>query len=443
MVSIGLRHLGILNGRIQTASVLSILGVSTGLSTLIVVVAVMNGFQLEYIEDMLEVGSYHLQVRSNDNSLNLQEFKESLALIDGVKAIVEFSEQYVLIGADLSKQENFRSWRNSMRGLLLRSISPDVMDIDKNFANHLIITSGVFDLKEPFSLVIGSELADSLQVKVGDFIEVISFNANKGFLNYQALSNSKYKIKGIFRTGHYEYDLSWAFTGFYSDTLRGGKNLNFSEHHNIIGVKLDNKLKDLQAVKKIKSLINDFNSDSIVESWRTFNSAFFSALRTEKLLLVIILVLVLVVVAYNVFQGLERKVLERANEIGLLYSTGVPKWAIQLIFITQGAVIGIIGAFGGTLFGLLISKNLGGFFSLVEKIINFLLELIYMVKGESLPVEINIFSPATFYIVDIPSRLILGELFLLISFAIFAPTISGLIASLRILKINNIDILRM
>ena len=66
-----------------------------------------------------------------------------------------------------------------------------------------------------------------------------------------------------------------------------------------------------------------------------------------------------------------------------------------------------------------------------------------MVKGESLPVEINIFSPATFYIVDIPSRLILGELFLLISFAIFAPTISGFIASLRILKINNIDILRM
>ena len=74
---------------------------------------------------------------------------------------------------------------------------------------------------------------------------------------------------------------------------------------------------------------------------------------------------------------------------------------------------------------------------------NFSLALMNNITGKSLPVEISIFSPTTFYIVDIPSRIILGELFVLIGFAIFAPTISGVIASLRILKINNIDILRM
>ena len=167
MVSIGLRQLGILTGRIQTASVLSILGVSTGLSTLIVVVAVMNGFQLQYIENMLEVGSYHVRIKSNDNSLKISEIKDGLATVDGVKSIVEFSEQYVLIGVDLSRLEKLGNWRNNMRGLLLRSLPTQVMKIDKNFANHLIITSGDFDIKEPFSLVIGTELADTLQVKVG------------------------------------------------------------------------------------------------------------------------------------------------------------------------------------------------------------------------------------------------------------------------------------
>ena len=68
---------------------------------MIVVVAVMNGFQLEYIEDMLEVGSYHLRIKLNDNSLFLPEFKDRLASVDGVKAVVEFSEKHVLIGIDL------------------------------------------------------------------------------------------------------------------------------------------------------------------------------------------------------------------------------------------------------------------------------------------------------------------------------------------------------
>ena len=113
----------------------------------------------------------------------------------------------------------------------------------------------------------------------------------------------------------------------------------------IIGIKLDNKLRDLQAIQKIESVISQLNSKATVESWRTFNRAFFSALRTEKLILVIMLALVLVVVAYNVTQGLRRKVVERANEIGLLLSIGVPSWMVQIIFVFQGAIIGFLGAF--------------------------------------------------------------------------------------------------
>ena len=149
-------------------------------------------------------------------------------MIDGVKSAVQFSDQHVLISQHLFGQARNSIFSTSTKGLLLRAVPPNVMTIDKDFANHVGITLGKFDLNSPDSIVIGSELSASLQVGVGDFVNAISFTTTDGWLNYQALKNTQYKITGVFKTGHYEYDLNWAFTGINTNVLASDPELKNS-----------------------------------------------------------------------------------------------------------------------------------------------------------------------------------------------------------------------
>ena len=434
---VGSRHLGFGRGGLQAAAVLAAGALAAGTATLLVVLAVMNGFQLGFIENIVEIGSYHVRVIPGEQSpgagrdaADRAAFAARLAGAAGVSAAVPFAELPALIRAAGG------TGPGAARGLVLRVVPPDVRRLDAGFARRVRMVAGEFAVREPGSAVVGAELAAWLGVLPGDKVAIVTLDgAAPGAAGLQPRP-VELVVTGIFRSGLYEYDLGWAFVG-PATLLAAAPRTPF-----VYGVKLANRFRDAAAQTALAAALAAVDPGARVESWRTFNRALFAALRVEKLLLAAILALVFLVVAYNVLQGLRRRVLERGMEIGLLRAMGAPPWAVRGVFIWEGALLGIVGAAAGTALGLLMAYNLAGVFGLLETVANAALALAALLPGAAAAAPVELFSPQTFYLVEVPSRLITAEVLLVAGFAAAAPAASGLLAAARAVRVAAAAALR-
>lgn len=429
---VGARQLGLGRGGLQAAPLLAAGGLALGCATLLVVLAVMNGFQLGFIEDILEIGSYHLRVTppaaAARSAGEAQRFAAALASVPGVSAVVPFAELPALAtGVPRGAAEAPPS-----RGLLVRVVPPEVRRLDPGFARHVEVIAGEFAVDTPASIVLGSELAVHLRVRPGHQVTVVTLDGAAGVGAGAALRPRRQQltVRGIFRSGLYEYDLGWGFVGPSSalaaspDSAAGAPLL--------YGVKLGDRFRDLAALAAVRSALAAVDPAAEVESWRTFNRALFAALRVEKLLLAAILGLVFVVVAYNILQGLRRRVVERSAELGLLRALGAAPWVVRGVFIWEGGLLGLLGAAAGVALGLLLAYNIGGLFAALEAAANAALALAAWLPGAAgAAASVRIFSPATFYLVEVPSRLPLAEVLLVAAFTVAAPALAGLAAAAR------------
>ena len=297
------------------------------------------------------------------------------------------------------------------------------------------MVAGEFAVDTPGSVVLGAELAAHLRVGPGDAVTVVTLSGVAGVTRGAALRprQERLTVRGIFRSGLYEYDLGWGFVG--PATALAASPATAAGAPLVYGVKLDNRFHDVAAVAAARAALAAVDGAVDVESWRIYNRALFAALRVEKLLLVAILGLVFIVVAYNILQGLRRRVVERSPEIGLLRALGAPPWAVRGVFVWEGAVLGLIGTAAGIALGLLLAYNIGGLFASLEAVANAALLLAAWLSGAAGSgagvATVEIFSPATFYLVEVPSRLILAEVLLVAAFAVAAPALSGLVAAAR------------
>ena len=428
----GAHHLGIGRSGLQTAPLLAVCGLAVGTATLLVVLAVMNGFQLGFIEDILEIGSYHLRVTARADAVRggseePDRLAALLSAVPGVTAVVPFTEIPALVG----RTGNGGGSRS--RGLLLRVVPPEVRRLDSGFARHVEMVAGQFAVDTPASVVLGAELASHLRVLPGDQVTVVTLGGATGATAGASLRPRQVRltVRGVFRSGLYQYDLGWGFVG--PSTALASPNAAVGTPW-IYGAKLDNRFRDAAAAAAARRALETEEVAADVESWRVFNRALFAALRVEKLLMVAILGLVFVVVAYNVLQGLRRRVVERSAEIGLLRALGVPPWAVRGVFVWEGVLLGLMGAVAGTVLGLLLAHNIGGLFTALEAVANVALALGAWLSGPagSGVRSVEIFSPATFYLVEVPSRLVVTEVLLVAAFTVAAPALSGLAAATRV-----------
>ncbi|MDR0556600.1 MAG: ABC transporter permease [Treponema sp.] len=423
------------------APILAILGIGVGVLALIVIIAVMNGFQLGFIESIIEISSFHVRVEipavsADDFDSVFIEIDEQNALMDavaeqlrtipGVVSAAPFRELYAIL----------RGKRSGQEGALIRGLVPNVLEQDAGMAEKLEIERGAFDLTEPKSIVLGAELASRLYVRVGDTVELASLSGL-----FDAGKDSAFTVTGIFRSGFYEYDIGWAFVNINTAALLDETSL-------MLGVKLKNRWNDARALQLINDLSAVKNAGGAVvniTSWRDYNKAFFSALRLEKLLIFLLVGLIFIVVGLNIFQAQRRAVLERSEEIGLLRALGADEWAVRLIFVWDGFVIGLIGAGAGAVLGLFLATHIGGFFTALEHIVNAfisLLNLIYGVLDRSPVEEFAIFSPAVFYIKEIPARVIPHEAVLIFLFGFLSALMASWFASRRAARTRPAEVLR-
>ncbi|MCL2209476.1 MAG: ABC transporter permease [Treponema sp.] len=418
----------ILKGR-SNSPVLAILGIATGVLALIVIIAVMNGFQLGFIESILEISSYHLRTESfSEDKIN--DLRDKLLEIKGVKAAVPFKEFHALA----------RGRRSGQQAVFARGLEGKTLEIDTGMAEKLFFEAGSFDIYNEKNILLGIELSRRLGLAIGDEVTLFSIT---GILsaNEEDSGLDTFIITGIFRTDFYEYDSSWVILNIDAQVF------NVNESGLKMGIKLDNRFNDRHvldaAVKSISGLPWYVNIN--ISSWRDYNRSFFGALRTEKLFMFILVGLIFLVVGLNIFQAQRRSVLQRSEEIGLLRAIGGNKNAVRFVFVCDGAIIGFTGASIGFISGLLIASNISDFFLLIENIVNFFINILNILSkflGMGWTDNFSVFSPAVFYLKEIPSRILPAEVIIIFLFGFLSSLAAAWIASGKVINIEPAEVLR-
>jgi lipoprotein-releasing system permease protein len=306
-----------------------------------------------------------------------------------------------------------------------------------------VFEEGDFDLVDERNILLGAELARRLGLKTGDEVNLFSiphiFSAADDDED-QDTGLRIFTVKGIFRTSYYEYDMSWAFVNIKSAASYSGENT-------VLGIKLKNRFNDNKMRDELQKNLEDREGfkNAELSSWRDYNRAFFGALRTEKLFMFILVGIIFIVVGLNIYQAQRRTVLEHREDIGLLRAIGGGENAVRLIFVCDGAIIGLCGAVSGLVLGLLVSLNISLFFTIIENIVNFFINIVNFIanrfNAEGVD-EYSIFSPAIFYIKEIPARLIPQETVMIFMFGFLSALVAAWFASRKVSRILVAEVLR-
>ncbi len=398
----------------HVASLLSILGIGVGVMTLVVVLSVMNGFQHNYIDNINEIISYHLRIDRTGEELSPEDLAilEALTGIERVEPLVDF-------------QTTLRGEYGEPDIALIRALAPEARDRDHALAAHLSVESGSFDIARPGTIVLGSELALSQGIFPGDRVTLLSL-AGKG-LSRLALQEQEFLVTGTVRTGYLEYDKTLGFI-----SLDSARDI-MGETYRVYGIKIS-RIGRAEALQHRIGEALGHQSDLAITTWKEYNTAFFEALRMEKIMMFLVVSLVFLVVAVNIFHSLKRSVSERMEEIALLKSLGATPGKIQGIFILEGLFLSFAGVLGGLALGILISLNINDVFSLVELVVNSAMGL-FRSSG------ISIYSSMNYYLVDVPVLIMGPDLVFIGSAAILFSLGGAWLASAPVAAIKPAEVL--
>ena len=403
-------------------AILSSAGVAVGVAALIIVLSVMNGFQLGFIDDILGIGSYHIRLR-----FETQLSFENIAAVEqvrGIRSIVRIEETQTLIHGDMTKLQSCR----------VRGVPDDILDRDPDFIDQLNITTGGLDPSLSRGIVLGKELAVSLGAGPGSMVSLLTLAGTKvGNLSPETLD---FIVTGVFECGYYQYDRSLAIVSLAAIEELAGSGEDF-----LYGVKLDNRSAVDRGLSNLQVALSDTAYSA--DTWRSYNSSFFGALRTEKLVMLLLLSLIFLVTGFNTYHSLKRAIFEKREQIAVLRTLGAIPREVRWVFVLDGAVIGIAGAIAGVLIGLLLAGNINDVFGFVEGVVNRILRWVsYALSAGEKSRTVSFFSPVYFYLTEVPIRILLLEVVGIFAFGISSSLAAAYLASKRISEIKPARVLR-
>ncbi|HAE20936.1 MAG TPA: ABC transporter permease, partial [Spirochaetaceae bacterium] len=353
-------------------------GIAIGVTALIVIVGVMNGFQFGFIDAVLELDSYHL--RAEPKALGIEEAAIRARAAKGVASALPFIDIRSLAVNDRGRTE----------GLRIKVVPDDAPALDPAIASLSYRTGG---FSAAGGIVIGSELARRLNLREGDSLSILSVSADED----EGISSSlvKLRVGGVFHTGFYDFDsgLSFLAASSAAELAQGEMPM--------LGIKLIDRYDD----HRLSRVLEDAGFEAAaIESWRSYNRAFFGALRMEKSIMMALVGLIFIVVGVNIFHAMRKAVYGRMEEIAILKALGGKPGAVRLIFLLNGSLAGLGGALVGLAFGLAIAYNVNAVFSGIEGLLEFLATMVGQEQG------FRFFSPELFYLADVPVSLPPAEL---------------------------------
>ena len=384
----------------------SILGIALGVTALITVLSVMNGFESELRERILGMTS-HTTISGYYGELNdWQGLEEQIKGYPHVQGAAPFVNGQVMINAD-----------RRVSGTMLRGVLPEYDPRVSEVANKM--RSGELTDLVPgkFNIILGRELANYLGVVPGDKVTVISPQINStpaGILPRLR----RFTVVGIFQVGMYEYDRNMAIIH-----LNDAAKL-FRLGDAVSGLRL--KLDDIFNAPRIsQALAKKLSYQYRVSDWTKSHSNFFRAIKTEKRVMFIILLLIVAVAAFNIVSTLVMVVTDKRGDIAILRTQGLSPRSVMGIFIVLGTIIGIVGTVLGTIGGVLLALNVETIVPAIEAFFG-----------------VQFLAADVYYISDLPSKLVWLDVYRIAATAFFLSLLATIYPAWQASKVNPAEVLR-
>jgi len=363
----------------------SMAGIALGVAALIIVLSVMNGFQTQVRDRMLSVLPHVELALPGAQPEEVLAHWQALADSARQNPAVQGASAFVAAQAMLARG-------SALHGVQIRGIAPasepQVSDLAGQLVGNLAgqEEEGLkgLDALAPgrFGMILGVHLASQLGVRVGDTVgdatgNTVMLLAAQGSVSPAGFAPRmrQFKVVGVFRSGHYEYDSSLAFIHF-EDAAR------VFREHSVSGVRL--RIADMQQAPLVaRQLRNTLPRSVRVSDWTDNNRTWFAAVQTEKRMMFLILALIVAVAAFNLLSSLVMAVKDKQSDIAILRSLGATPRAIGRIFLVQGALIGSVGTLLGVALGTWVAYNIDVIVPFIERTLGmeFLPQQIYFISS--------------------------------------------------------------
>src|SRR5690606_39161844 len=344
----------------------SMAGIALGVAALIIVLSVMNGFQVQVRDRMLSVLP-HIElfapgVPHADMLAQWQDLADRAKQDSAIQAAAPFVAAQGMIARG-----------QALQGVQLRGVDPAHEDAVSELSGQFV--SGSLDTLTPgsFGVALGLQLAQALGVRQGDTVMVLAPQGTVSPAGFTPRMR-QFTVTGVFSSGHYEYDAALAFMNV-DDAARVFRDSGNS------GVRL--KIADMQVAPQVaRRLEASLPSGLVAQDWTQNNRTWFAAVQTEKRMMFIILTLIVAVAAFNLLSSLVMAVKDKRSDIAILRSIGATPREVARIFLVQGSLIGVVGTLLGVTFGMLIAFNIDVIVPFIENLfgIEFLPQQIYFIS---------------------------------------------------------------
>ena len=323
---------------ISVVTLISILGVTAGVSAMIVALSISSGFR-ENLQDKLLKGTAHLNVKpvlSSEGIGNPAELTSRIREVPGIRSASAALYGPVLMSTG-SRQD----------GVMLKGIAVDDPPVLAQFfqvrQGDLGRLAGSREGRIRDRLAVGVDLAERLGLLVGDSVSLFSDETTLTPLGEIPLRR-RFEVVAIFQSGLYDFDAQWAFTALPSAQRALGTGGRVSV--------IECRVEDIYQVDRIALRIEQLLGEGFETiDWKDLNRPVFEALRLEKLVMVVTIGLIVFVAALNIITTLTMMVMEKTRDIAVLMSMGATRKAVRKIFVFQGVTIGVVGSFWGLVLG--------------------------------------------------------------------------------------------
>jgi lipoprotein-releasing system permease protein len=391
---------------ISVIASISFVGIMLGVATLIIVMAVMNGFRAELLSRILGING-HLIVQPVDMPLeDYAAVADRINGVPGVRYAIPLIDGQVLSSGDAGPGT----------GALVRGIRGEDLGKIALVANNIRQGSIVgFDASE--GVAIGQRMADNLGLALGDSITLVSPDGDVTPFGTTPRVKA-YPVTAIFEVGMSEYDSSIIFMPLAEAQLY----FNMEGRAQSIEIFVDNP----DGVDALREPVEAAAQRQIfLSDWRQRNQTFFSALQVERNVMFMILTLIVLVAALNIISGLIMLVKDKSHDIAILRTMGASRAAVMRIFLMTGAAIGVTGTIAGVILGIVICLN-------VESIRQFF----SWMSGTVL------FNPELYFLSKLPAKMDPGETFSVILMALTLSFLATLFPAWRAAKLDPVEALR-
>ncbi|MDP6222850.1 MAG: lipoprotein-releasing ABC transporter permease subunit [Candidatus Micropelagos thuwalensis] len=387
----------------------SFLGIMIGVATLIIVMAVMNGFRADLLERILGVGG-HAVVRPYGGAFQSQkEVVDRLVQLDGVKRVTPILEAQVMVSVG-----------TTARGAILRGVDKALIPQLPVLSDNKVLgdLSRVGEIENKTSgIAIGQRMAEIYGLEIGMPLSLIAPKGAKTPFG-TAPRVRQYSVESIFEVGLSDYDATFIYTDMDTVSALTGTSTDMAALE-IVVVQPD-KIQDLRP-----AFDRTVGEAGWVRDWQQTNAALSGALKVERNVMFLILTMILLVASLNIVSGLVMLVKDKSRDIAILRTMGMKRGAILRIFFITGASIGVIGTLVGVIVGIVFCQN-----------IEAIRQLITTLTGTEL------FPSEIYFLNELPAKIIVEDVVMVAGLSLALSFLSTLYPSWRAASLAPVEVLR-